>query len=291
MNKLSDKTLYRTLLKYSLASILTVITTVSNFAQEVEFDNGVRYVIGDVSVSGNTNFSAQTVVTYSGLRKGDPIVIPGEKIGDAIKRLWTTNLFSDIAIYIIKIEDNAAFLEIRLVDLPELNEVRIEGVKKKKIEEIIKENKLIRGVKITENLITTTKNYLTNKYRKTGYLNTEVNIISNEVVDSLKKVRVNMLVTIDKGEKIKVEDIVFFGNEALTDKKLRKTMKNTKKKNPIRVLKRSKYIEADFREDLTTVVNKYKENGYRDARIISDTIIKNNDNTVVLQITIEENIT
>jgi outer membrane protein insertion porin family len=288
VNKLSDHLYFRTLLQFSLALILAVFAAVSTFAQEVEFDNGDRYIIGDVSVSGNTNFSAQTVVTYSGLRKGDAIVIPGEKIGNAIKKLWSTSLFSDIDIYIIKIEDDTAFLEIRLVDLPELNEVKIEGVKKSKIEEIVKENKLTKGVKVTENLITTTKNYLTNKYRKTGYLNTQVNITSTEVIDSLKKVRVNMVVNIDQGEKIKVKEIVFDGNDALTDKKLRKAMKNTKQKNPIRIFKRSKYIEADFREDLNAVIDKYKEKGYRDARIIADTIVKNNDNTVALRINVEE---
>ena len=288
MNKLSDNIFHSTFLHYSLALILAVITTVSTFAQEVEFDNGDRYIIGDVTVSGNTNFSAQTVVTYSGLRKGEAIVIPGEKVGNAIKKLWSTKLFSDIDIYIIKIEDNAAFLEIRLVDLPELNEVRVEGLKKSKVEEVVQENKLIKGTKVTENLITTTKNYLTNKYRKTGFLNTQVNIVTNEVVDSLKKVRVNMVVNIDRGEKIKVKNILFEGNEALSDKKLRKAMKNTKKKNPIRIFKRSKYIEADFREDITAVIDKYKENGYRDARVLSDTILKNNDNTITIQVNVEE---
>lgn len=288
MNKLIKKTFLRTYLPFSLALIFTVISSYHANAQEVEFNNGARYIIGDVSVSGNTNFSAQTVVAYSGLRKGDAIIIPGEKVGNAIKKLWGTNLFSDIDIYIIKIEDDTAFLEIRLIDLPELNEVRIEGVKNSKKDEIIKENKLNKGIKVTENLVTTTKNYLTNKYRKSGFLNTEVNITTAEITDSIQKVRVNMLVAIDKGEKIKVKDIVFNGNDELSSKKLRKAMKNTKKKNPIRILKRSKYIEADFREDLNAVVDKFKENGYRDARIISDTIIKNDDNTISINIDVEE---
>ena len=54
-------------------------------------------------------------------------------------------------------------------------------------------------------------------------------------------------------------------------------MKNTKKKNIFRVLKRSKYIKDDFKEDLTGIVDKYKENGFRDARIILDTLIYNNE--------------
>ncbi len=145
-----------------------------------------------------------------------------------------------------------------------------------------------KGVKVTENLITTTKNYLENKYRKEGFLNSKVNISTSEVVDSIQKTRVNMVVNIDKGNKIKVKDIVFNGNEVLKGKKLRKAMKNTKKKNPIRILKRSKYIEADFKEDLESVIDKYKEKGYRDARILYDTIVINNDNTITLNINVEE---
>jgi len=265
------------------------VNSVSAYAQDVEFDNGQRYVIGDISVSGNTTFSAQTVVAYSGLRKDDVIIIPGEKIGKAIKKLWSTNLFSDIEVFIVKIEDdNRAFLEIKLTDLPELNSVTIEGVKKSKFEDIVKENKLNKGTKVTENLITTTKNYLTNKYRKSGHYNANVSITTNKVTDSIQKSRVNMLVNIDKGEKIKVKDIVFEGNEKLTDKKLRKAMKNTKKKNPIRFLKRSKYIEDDYKEDLAKVIDKYKEKGYRDARVLSDSIVKNDDNTITINVDVEE---
>ncbi len=257
-------------------------------AQDIRFETGKKYTIGDISVKGNTSFSSQTIVTYSGLRKGDEIFIPGEKISEAIKKLWKSNLFSDIELYIIKIEGNTAFLEIQLSDLPELNNVTINGIKKSKKEGVIKDNNLQKGVKVTENLITTTKNYLENKYRKEGYLNSNINILTSEVVDSIQKTRVNMVVNINKGNKIKVKDIVFNGNEILNGKKLRKAMKNTKKKNPIRLLKRSKYIEGDFKEDLESVIDKYKERGYRDARVLNDSIISNNDNTITINVDVEE---
>jgi outer membrane protein insertion porin family len=257
-------------------------------AQEISLDSGKKYTIGDISVKGNTSFSSQTIVTYSGLRKGDEIFIPGEKISEAIKKLWKSNLFNDIELYIIKIEGNSAFLEIQLSDLPELNKVTINGIKKSKKEGILKENKLEKGAKVTENLITTTKNYLENKYRKEGFLNSKINISTSEVVDSIQKARVDMVVNINKGNKIKVKDIVFNGNEVLKGKKLRKAMKNTKKKNPIRILKRSKYIEGDFKEDLESVIDKYKERGYRDARVLNDTIVINSDNTITLNIDVEE---
>ncbi|MBN4085437.1 BamA/TamA family outer membrane protein, partial [Flavobacteriaceae bacterium AH-315-B10] len=225
---------------------------------------------------------------FSRLQKGQEVIIPGEKISAAIRKLWGSNLFSSIDIYINKIEGDNVFLEIELIDLPELKEIKIEGVKKSKFEEIIKENKLQSGTKVTENLITTTKNYLESKYRKKGFLNAKVNITTTKVIDSVQKSRVDMLLNINKGDKIKVKDIVFNGAEKLKSKKLRKTMKNTKKKNPIRILKRSKYIEADYKEDLVSLIDKYKENGYRDARIISDSIIKNDDNTISLSINLEE---
>jgi outer membrane protein insertion porin family len=197
-------------------------------------------------------------------------------------------LFSDIELYLLKTEGNSAYLEIRLSDLPELNDLVITGVKKGKKETIIKENNLEKGVKITENLITTTQNYLESTYKKKGFLDAKVKITTTTVNDSTNKSKANMFLGIDKGDKVKVSYIDFEGNEVLSDKKLRKAMKNTKKINPIRILKRSKYIEDDYKADLVSVVDKYKENGYRDARLISDTLIHEDNSRVGLKIKVEE---
>ncbi len=266
-----------------------LITLLFVFSQSLSAQGGKRYVINDIIVTGNTSFNPNTIITYSKLRKGDEIELGGEKIGEAVKKLWKSNLFSAIDIYLINIDGNTADVEISLSDLPELNEVKINGVKKGKVDEILDENNLKQRVKVTENLITTTRNYLTNKYKKKGFLNTKVNVITSEVQnDSIEKKRVNMVVNIDKGNKVKIKRIDFNGNEQLSDKKLRKAMKNTKKKNPIRLLKRSKYVEEDYKEDLVSVIDKYKENGFRDARILKDSIIYNDDKTISLVIDVEE---
>jgi len=287
VNNLAKKIYLRTYINPLLILIALIFSSVVT-AQNIDFNNGKKYTIGDITVTGNTSFSSQTVIAYSGLRKGETIIIPGEEISNALKKLWKTNLFSSIDIYLTKVELDTAYLEINLIDLPELNEVKIQGVKKSKTESIIKENKLDKGAKVTENLITTTRNYLTNKYKKEGYLNAKVTVNTTEVIDSIEKSRVNMLVYIDKGDKVKIDKITFNGNDILSDKKLRKVMKKTKQKNPIRLFKRSKYISADYKEDLVSVIDKYKENGYRDARIISDTLIKHDNNTISLNINLEE---
>ena len=286
MNNLANILPLTTFLKNCTVLFLFAIS-ITIQAQNIP-SNGKKYILGDVTVQGNTSFSEQTIITYSGLSKGKEITIPGEDIGDAIKKLWNSKLFSDIEVYVTKIEDNVAYLEIRLSDLPQLNELKINGVKKGKTEAIIKDTKLNKGVKVTENLITTTKNFLTTKYKKEGYLNSKVHINTIEVKDSTPTARVNMVLNIDKGEKVKIKDITFTGNDVLSEKMLRKSMKSTKKINRLRILKRSKFVDSAYQADLGKVIEKYKENGYRDARIVSDSIIKNDDNTISLKIGVIE---
>ncbi len=288
MNNLANIISLTTHIKHYLVAVLIALSF-NTQAQDLPYSNGKKYTLGGVSVSGNTSFSEQTIVTYSGLRKGKEMNIPGEDISNAIKKLWNSKLFSDIEIYITKIEGDIAYLEIKLSDLPQLNELKINGVKKGKKEGIIKETGLNKGTKVTENLITTTKNFLTKKYKKDGFYNSKILINTIDVKDSIKTARVNMVLNIDKGEKVKVKDIVFSGNNVLSDKKLRKAMKNTKKINRLRLLKRSKFIDSAYQADLNHIIDKYKENGYRDARILSDSLIVNDDNkTVSLHINVNE---
>ncbi len=287
MNNLANNLLLKTYIKALLTAFI-FITSIVATAQQSDFNQGKKYILEDIQVTGNTNFNPGTIITFSRLKIGEEIVIPGEQISNAIKKLWDSNLFSSIDVYLAKVEGNKAYLEINLIDLPELNEITIQGVKKGKIEQLKKDNNLSKGVKVTENLITTTRNYITNKYKKDGFLNTKVTVNTKPVIDSIEKSRVDVLVFIDKGEKVKIDNIIFNGNEKLSGKRLRKAMKNTKQKNLFRVLKRSKYIKQDFEEDKISLVDAYKEKGYRDARVLSDSIVYRDDKTVTLFINVEE---
>ncbi len=273
MNRLSNR-IKKLSFSLKLFSFLAIIFSFQGFTQnDIE-----RYNIGKIEVTGNTSFSPITIVTFSGLREGDAISIPGEKLSNAIKKLWGSNLFSSVNVFQTNTKEGVIDLEIELYDLPELSELKISGVKKRKIDEIIKENKLQVGVKVTENLITTTKNYLESKYRKKGFLNAKVTIQTEKVLDSSKKSKVKMDMNIVKGNKIKIDQIIFSGVNQLKTKTLEKAMKNTKKRKFYRIFKRSKYVSDEFKEDLSSIVDKYKENGFRDARIVSDTIlIREND--------------
>ena len=166
-------------------------------AQErVPFDQGKKYILADVKVNGKISYNQQTVVTFAGLEKGQEITIPGEEISNAIKKLGKLGLFSDIDFYVNKIETDSIWLDLEIVELPKLSEAKIQGVKKSKVEQLIKDNSLTKGKIVNENLITTTKNYLENKYKKDGYYNTKVFI--KTIPDTTEGNQVKMLVNIDK---------------------------------------------------------------------------------------------
>ncbi len=253
--------------------------------QDNAYVKGKEYVINDIKVTGIKSFNEQTVITYTGLFVGKKVQIPGEDISKIINKLWKLELFSDINFYITKIIDDKVDLEISIVELPALSEYKITGLKKAKSETIEEEIEIKRGQKITENFIETTKNYIINKYQKNGFLNTKVNI--NTIKDSVGLNNEKMVINVDLGDRVKVNEIEFSGNDIFKSNQLKKKMKKTKTKLPGRFWKKSKFIEDDYQTDLSSIIDFYKEKGYRDARIISDTVITN-DNLIKLKIDINE---
>ena len=273
---------------YCLLIATLLFVSISN-AQQKELDSGRKYTLNSVTVTGNQIFNEQTVIAFTGLKEGERLYVPGERLSSVTKKLWEQNLFSDIAFYVTNIDGDLIDLELYIVELPKLNEVTIEGIRKGKKKEIIKDNDLKPGKKITKNLITTTKNYIRNKYRENGFYNTQVAISLTPFVDSLgTEVGQNMLINIDKQERVKVSEIKFNGNEALSNGKLRRAMKEVKRKNILRFWKMSKYTEDLFEEDKASIIKKYKSSGYRDARITDDTLIVKDNNSLALELDIEE---
>ncbi|WP_202390775.1 outer membrane protein assembly factor BamA [Flavobacterium sp. Sd200] len=271
--------------------VLLFILFISGSAFAQGEDNRLEagtYVLADIYVTGKMSYNAQTVVTFTGLEQGQTINVPGEEISAAIKKLWKLGLFSDVNFMVDQIKGDSIYLELAINELPKLSDVKLQGVKKSKRESLIKDTDLTKGKIVNENLLTNTKNYIENKYKKDGYYNTKVAI--NVIPDSTNTVK--MVVNIDRGKKVKVSKINFTGNQQLTNSKLKQAMKNTKQKafpNPLRIFKSSKFIAEKYKEDLNSIVDKYKEKGYRDARIISDTVVYNpKKNTVAIDINVEE---
>ena len=269
--------------------LLSILTSLTALAQrDLPLDPNIKYEVSDIDVTGTTTYNKNTVIAFTGLRVGERLYLPGEKISSVIKKLWGLELFSDINLYVSDLDGDKVKLQLDITEVPELNEIKFRGIKEKKGASFIKDNGLNKGAKVTENLITTTKNYIKNNYKKKGYLNTEVFINAIPKEDSIAKNKVDLVVNIDKGEQVKIKDIVFDGREQLKKGTLTTAMKNTKQKKIWRFWKRSKFIQSDFETDKVSLVDKYKEKGYRDARIVTDTIYDDKDGDITLNMKIAE---
>ncbi|MBN9286233.1 MULTISPECIES: POTRA domain-containing protein [unclassified Flavobacterium] len=289
-NKLNNSQMLQKGIKLLFAILILGNISKINAQEHTEPETGRQYILADVDVTGKISYNQQTVVTFSGLEKGQMISVPGEEISNAIKKLWKLGLFNDINIYYNKIQGDSIYIELNIHELPKLQDVKITGVKKGKSEELIKDNDLKKGKVVNENLITTARNYIENKYKKDGYFNTKVTI--NTIPVDSTEANVNMVILVDRGKKVKVSDIEITGNSMMKTSAIKKAMSNTKVKNPfnpMRLFKTSKYIKDKYKEDLASVVEKYKEKGYRDARITSDTVTYNKEkNTVAIKFNVEE---
>ena len=218
----------------SMSQNVQVIDTVKKVASgPIELEKNKRYILGGISVVGNETISEQSILIFSGMNSGQRLKIPGDKLSSSIKRLWSSKLFSNVDVYVTQIDGDAIYLEINVKELDKVGNVTITGLKKSKTDDLRKEIEFQTGSMLTENLITTTENFIKDKYREKGFLKTKVTI--NTKKDTSFPNTQDALIAIDKGNRIKIKNITFHGNTALTDKKLKKTMKKTKEKGITRM--------------------------------------------------------
>lgn len=287
---------------FSLPATYAQITTDKNL-NELSLSTPREYEIGGIRVTGSQNLDQQVITLISGLRVGDKITLPGEETTQAIKNLWRQRLFDDVAIYINEVKGNVVFLEIRLTELPKLSKYGIRGLKKSQRNSLREELDLNAGAIVTENLIINAKNTARQYFVDKGYLNAEVDIKKRP--DTTKSNAVILDINVKRGERVKIDDIIFYGNtvretgeggflgmfekkEGLSDKKLRKAMDETRRASIFNIFKRSKFIREDYQADKKKIIEAYNRHGFRDARIVDDSVYMVSDDRVAIAITIEE---
>ena len=266
-------------------SSLKAQVQLGNDSMIIDYGNPRQYEVGGVVISGTQFLDEAVLINISGLSVGDSIDVPGEKISKAIENLWKQGLFSDIKIIATHSQGKKIFFEIRLQERPRLSTFNFTGVSKSEADKI--REKINLGDKVvTENLIETTKNIVKNFYVEKGYLNTEVNIVN--VKDTLFANREKLTINVKKKSKVKVNRIVFEGNKFFSESKLKHAMKETKEKKWWKIFTSSKFIDDKYQEDKNKIVAKYTDKGYRDARIVSDSVYKFDDNSINIKIKVHE---
>lgn len=247
-----------------------------------------KYEIADISVTGVDNMDPNTLIGLSGLTVGQIITVPGDEISSAMKRLWRNGLFENVKIIASKIVEDKIYLEISIKQRPKIKDIIYHGVKKGEITELEEKIGLIRGSQVTPNILDRSEILIRRYYNEKGYDNAEIRVQQQEEVDQDGLVYVDIY--IDKKEKVKVNSIVLQGNTALDDKLLKKVMKKTNEKGYFNdLLRTKKFVDDEFENDKENIISKYNELGYRDAYIVSDSIVHNvEDNTVDIYLTVDE---
>lgn len=256
-------------------------------AQEgIDYSSPKVYEIAEITVEGIKYLNHNTIIQISGLTIGSKIEIPGEATTRALDKLWAQNMFSHIELSATKIEGEKIYLELFLLERPRLSDFKLVGVRSSDKKEIEEKINLVRGAQVTDNIIINTRNIIRNYYVDKGYFNTDVKI--NQVEDTSILNTVIMVIDVNRGEKVKIDEIEVEGNTVFTDRKIRRAMKETKKKRWYGFFKPSKYIPAKYEEDLEKIIEKYNEKGYRDARLTMDSVYSVGENMLRVNIKIEE---
>lgn len=271
-------------MRYIFIPILIFFTTVSISAQvtpnqETTTPNQQSgYFLKDIVVDGVKKYSPAQILRFTGLSKGEIVEVPGQKISNAIKKLWETDSFSEVEVFVEDIDGQSVVLKFHLQDLMEIGEVKFagKGIGKSKSEKLAKDNNLKPGTKITNNLISTLSNKIPDEYRKKGFADAKITI--KDKVNANDANLLDWTVEVEKGKKIKIANIDFEGNEQVSDKKLKKKgFKDTKQKrlSISGVFKPSKFIREKYDEDKVNLIKYYNSLGFRDARVISDSVWRN----------------
>lgn len=246
-----------------------------------------KYEIADIAVEGVTNYEDYVLIGLSGLSKGQTITVPGEEITQAIKRYWRHGLFSNVQITAEKIVDDKIYLKIKLAQRPRISDIRYSGVKKSERQDLEARLGLVKGSQITPNLIDRAKTLIKRYFDDKGFKNADVTIAQKDDPTNENQVLVDVI--IDKKEKVKVNKITIAGNEAIKTSKLKRVMKKTNEKGKLLNLFRTKkFVNENYEADKQRIVDKYNELGYRDARIITDSVTNYDNRTVDVFIEVEE---
>jgi outer membrane protein insertion porin family len=253
---------------------------------EVDYNSPKDYEVGSVKVVGAKFSDENAIINIAGLKVGQKLRVPSGTIPRAIKALWRLHLFTDIQINITKKIGEVVFLEIAVKEHPRLTRFDFVGVKSSNTDDLKKAVRpfLLKGGIVTEDVLTNASNAVKEHYVEKGYLDTEVNI--KQIQEPGLENGVRLEISIDKNDRVKIQDIVFEGNKNASSKKLRKQMDKTRRKR--RLFASSKLVDEEYEADKKKLIDYYNTIGFRDAKILGDSLWRNAKGDVLVKIKVDE---
>ena len=239
---------------------------------EVDYNNPQKYIIGGVRVEGNKHVDAERIISLTGMQKGMELTVPGDAISSMVARLWAQRYFEDVAIAVdsLSAQRDSAWFVILIKERPRVSAWTFTGVKSGEKKELMDRLKLRRGGEYSDYVAKTSVDIIKRFYAEKGFL--ECKVTPEQKRDTMIKSAIRVNFAVDRGEKIKIKTINFIGNEHVTDWKLAKSMKKTKSAKFYNFFSSKKFNEKEFENDKRGLVSAFNEAGYRDARLVRDSI-------------------
>jgi len=280
---------YFSIIKFSGFVLLNLLyfTAFSQTENPAQIDYGQRntYEIGGLTIEGAENRDRNAIKSIAGFREGDKIQIPGPMLQKAIKSLLKLSLFDDVQIYQDSLKGEIVFLRIVLIEKAILSRYSYVGVKKSQHDDLndIVNNILKKGGIVTDDQKALAALKIKEFYIEKGKLDATVKV--NEFPDEQRPGSIRLEFDIDPKDRVKIKDIVFVGNNEIKSKKLRKKMSKTKRKGTL--LKKSKFIQKEYKNDLKEITKYYQKEGYKNATVTHDTVYREGG-LIMIKITIDE---
>lgn len=204
-----------------------------------------------------------------------------------MKRFYKQGLYSQVEINLEKVVGDKAWLQISLKEQPRMAEIRFTGVKGGERKDLLERLGVEKGQQLTPNIVQRIRQVVEKFYEGKGFKN--VVVTTTQQPDLSQENYDFLTVNVDRQNKVKVHKIYINGNNVLSDRKFKNTMKKTNENgNILNLFKQKKFIESDYADDKNRILQKYNELGYRDAEILSDSVVKYDDKEVDVYITVDE---
>ena len=254
----------------------------------VDYNNPRKYVVGGVTVEGNHYFSPDQIIQVSGLQKGLSVTVPGDDVSSIVERLWFQRYFEDVAIAIDSITPtrDTAFFKICITERPRVSRWTFTGVKSGEQKELMERLNLRRGGEFSDYVAKTATDIIRRYYKEKGFLLTEVDIQTKR--DTLVKSAIRVNFAVDRKSKVKIKKITFTGNDNVKESKLVRSMKKTKDARLINFFSSKKFNEKEYANDKRSLISAFNEAGFRDARIVKDTMYYVEPDRLEIDFTIDE---
>ena len=239
---------------------------------EVDYNHPQKYIIAGISVEGNTVFGEQQIINQTGMHKGMEVTVPGEEISNVVRRLYLQRYFEDVAVEIdsLSARRDSAWFKIRIKERPRVSRWTYSGVKTSERKDIEERLNLRRGGEFSEYVEKTSADIIKRYFAEKGFLLCDVKAEVQR--DSVVKNAIRVNFAIDKGEKVRIKEIHFIGNEHVKEYKLARSMKKTKSNKFYNFFHSKKFNEKEYLSDKKSALSAFNEAGYRDARLVRDSV-------------------